>query len=148
MVVVARERYDRIAGAASVEPRDPFLDLRLMRCSYGLPDDQLRRDHYEKYVLRRAMDGLLPTSLTARRVRSHVGWEFIRTLRSEHASQGLDRGECELLRTWLADDLLESFSAALAGSAESKLSSWNLDDAYALARWLLAHLERPHPRTI
>lgn len=76
--VVARERYDRIAGACGIEARDPFMDIRLIRFCLTLPRDQLQRDGWPKWILRRAMEGRMPASLIWRRGKEHLGGEFSR----------------------------------------------------------------------
>lgn len=75
--IAARERYDRVAGAFGIEPRDPFLDPRLLAFCLTLPPDQIKRDGWPKLILRRSMAGLLPDSLRWRTGRSHVGSWFI-----------------------------------------------------------------------
>ena len=40
-LVVARERYDRVASVSAIEPRDPFLDRRLVEFCVSLPGKQL-----------------------------------------------------------------------------------------------------------
>lgn len=75
--IAARERYDRIAGACGIEPRDPFLDPRLLAFCLTLPPDRIKRDGWPKLILRRSMAGLLPDSLRWRTGRTHVGSWFI-----------------------------------------------------------------------
>lgn len=79
-MVVGRERYDRVAAACAIEPRDPFLDLRLVRFCLSLPRDQLQRDGWPKWILRRAMAGLVPADILWRPGKEHVGPEFIRAI--------------------------------------------------------------------
>lgn len=75
--IAARERYDRIAGACGIEPRDPFLDPRLLAFCLTLPPDRIKRDGWPKLILRRSMAGLLPDSLRWRTGRTHVGSWFV-----------------------------------------------------------------------
>ena len=79
-VTVARERYDRIAAAEGIEPRDPFCDIRLLAFVLSLPDSQLLRDGYRKYILRSAMAGRLPDSIRWNRIRDHHGLDFTRAV--------------------------------------------------------------------
>jgi len=61
-------RYeDRIGMAFSLEARVPFLDYRLVELVLGLPDHFKIRRGWTKYVLRRAMDGLLAETVTWRK---------------------------------------------------------------------------------
>lgn len=78
--VAARERYDRTASALAIEPRDPFLDLRVIRYCLSLPPDQLQKDGWPKIILRRAMAADLPEAILWRRGKEHLGWTFTRWL--------------------------------------------------------------------
>lgn len=75
--VVGRERYDRVAGALGIEPRDPFLDVRLLEFCLTLPPEQLHGNGWAKLILRQAMAGMLPESIRWKRGRDHVGWRFV-----------------------------------------------------------------------
>lgn len=81
-LVAARERYDRVASALGIEPRDPFMDIRLLRFCLSLPSAQMQADGWPKIILRRAMEGLLPAELVWRRGKKHLGWTFTRSLLS------------------------------------------------------------------
>ena len=72
----ARERYDRVAAAVGVEPRDPFLDLRVIAFCVRLPDGRRLQNGWPKAILRRAMAGRLPDAVRWRRGKEHLGWAF------------------------------------------------------------------------
>jgi asparagine synthase (glutamine-hydrolysing) len=57
---------DRNAMAFSIEARVPFLDYRLVEYLAGLPLDQKIRSGVTKYVLRRAVEGLVPDAIRCR----------------------------------------------------------------------------------
>ena len=75
--IAGRERYDRVAGAIGIEPRDPFLDVRLLEFCLTLPLEQLHGNGWAKLILRRAMAGMLPDSVRWKTGRDHVGWRFL-----------------------------------------------------------------------
>ena len=75
-LVVGRERYDRVASSVAIEPRDPFLDLRLVDFCLSLPGEQIRSDGWHKILLRRAMAGKLPHEIRWRRSKEHLGPAF------------------------------------------------------------------------
>jgi asparagine synthase (glutamine-hydrolysing) len=79
-LTVGRERYDRVAAAAGVEPRDPFLDRRVVEFALRLPGEQTFDDGWPKVLLRRAMDRELPHDVCWRRGRDHLGVAFTRAL--------------------------------------------------------------------
>jgi asparagine synthase (glutamine-hydrolysing) len=57
---------DRVSMAHSVETRLPFLDYRLLDLVLGQPLSLLFRDGWSKYLLRQAMEGILPTEVQKR----------------------------------------------------------------------------------
>ncbi len=79
-VTVGRERYDRVASAVSVEPRDPFLDQRVVALCLALPGEQKLANGWPKIVLRRAMTGRLPDAVRWRTGKEHLGWAFTQAL--------------------------------------------------------------------
>ncbi len=76
-IIVARERYDRVAGAIGIEPRDPFLDVRVLEFCLTLPPEQLHGKGWAKFIMRRAMAGRLPDSVRWKLGRDHVGLRFV-----------------------------------------------------------------------
>ena len=58
-LVVALERYDRVAAACGIEPRHPFLDRRLVEFCLALPWEQKLSGGWTKRIVRRAMKGIL-----------------------------------------------------------------------------------------
>jgi len=53
--------------AFSIEARTPFLDVRLAEYISQLPANARMREGWSKYVLRRAMEGVLPAEVVWRR---------------------------------------------------------------------------------
>jgi asparagine synthase (glutamine-hydrolysing) len=54
LIGAALERYDRLAASQSVEPRHPFLDVRLVSFTLGIPWDSPANQGLPKALLRRA----------------------------------------------------------------------------------------------
>ena len=75
-----RERYDRVAAALALEPRDPFLDIRVIEFCLSLPLPQLQSDGWLKIIVRRATAGILPDEVRWRRGKEHLGLLFTQTL--------------------------------------------------------------------
>ena len=57
---------DRMTMGVSLEGRLPFLDYRLIEWALALPGDMKLRNGTNKYVLRKAMNGLLPEEILDR----------------------------------------------------------------------------------
>jgi asparagine synthase (glutamine-hydrolysing) len=60
------ERGDRITMAASIEARVPFMDIDLGRLMARLPDAWRIRGLAQKFILRRAMQNVLPQAIVER----------------------------------------------------------------------------------
>ncbi len=59
-------RVDKMTMATSVEARVPFLDRELVEFALALPMDMKVRDGVGKWLLKRTVDGLLPTDIVHR----------------------------------------------------------------------------------
>ncbi|MFN2511739.1 MAG: asparagine synthase (glutamine-hydrolyzing), partial [Pyrinomonadaceae bacterium] len=59
-------KQDQMSMAASIESRVPFLDHKLVEYTAGLPERQKLRGWTTKYILRRAMEGVLPATILER----------------------------------------------------------------------------------
>ncbi len=106
-VIVARERYDRVASAFGIEPRDPFLDLRMIDFCLSLPTEQLQKYGWPKLVMRRAMNGMLPDRVLWRTGRMHFGSDFTGELWSGHSVM-LDPDERRALQPFVKPALLHA----------------------------------------
>ena len=58
---------DRNGMAHSIESRLPFMDYRIVELCFSLPDEMKIRNGETKWILRRAMDGILPPQVRDRR---------------------------------------------------------------------------------
>ncbi|RIK81488.1 asparagine synthase (glutamine-hydrolyzing) [candidate division KSB1 bacterium] len=104
---------DKNSLAIPVEVRAPLLDYRLVEFAFQLPVGLLIRDGWLKWILRKAMDDLLPPAITWRRKK--MGYPFplqdwlwnsmrtIETLLAESENPYLNRRYvCENLQPWIA----------------------------------------------
>ena len=126
--VAPRERYDRIAGDAGIEARDPYSDPEVIRFGLSLPPEQRRRHGLDKALQRRAMAGLLPEAVLSNDRRAHLGPAFARRVRPASAAGGLP----EEVRGYLVP---------LKGAAaeEDEMADWLAASAAALSDWLARH---------
>jgi asparagine synthase (glutamine-hydrolysing) len=62
-------RVDKMTMATSVEARVPFLDHRLVELAMGLPREMKYRDGQTKYILKRALEGIVPERVIKRKKR-------------------------------------------------------------------------------
>ena len=60
-------KVDRMSMATSLETRAPFLDADLMELAFSMPGDFKIRGGERKWIMKRAMRGILPDTILARR---------------------------------------------------------------------------------
>ncbi len=60
------EMEDRLAARAGVEQRHPFHDRRVVEFAFAIPEEQRCRPGMHKWILRRAMEPILPPDLLRR----------------------------------------------------------------------------------
>ena len=99
----AVDRYGRVAARHGVEPRHPFLDRELVELHRRIPAALMNRDGWNKWPLRQAMAGLLPTAVAWAPPHPHLGLSFNHRvmgplLEAKHPAVGdarnpLDRGK-------------------------------------------------------
>ncbi len=74
------EVLDMAAAAFTVEPRHPFVDRRLVEFCLALPPEQKLANGWSRFVLRRAMAGILPDEVRWRERHSNLSGSFTHTL--------------------------------------------------------------------
>ncbi|MGB5136191.1 MAG: asparagine synthase-related protein [Prochlorococcaceae cyanobacterium] len=146
--VAARERYDRIASALAIEPRDPFLDRRLVEHALRLPGHQKLQNGWPKMILRQAMAGRLPDSVRWRTGKEHNGWRFNAELeRSPEWSALMASVAVEDQLTPFVD--LQQYRSSLRAAEPSR--GWALQyqtwKGQHLAGWLSRHGNRLETKT-
>jgi asparagine synthase (glutamine-hydrolysing) len=142
--VVGRERYERVAASVAVEPRDPFLDRRVVALCLTLPGNQTLQGGWPKVVLRHAMADHLPDAVRWRNGKEHLGWSFTTALMDLMR----DRLRCYVEGGW---DIISSYTdvGAVRRSCESyfergdSAQAHNVYDAAHLCTWVGQHTSRP-----
>ncbi len=139
--VAARERYDRTASALAIEPRDPFLDLRVIRYCLSLPPDQLQKEGWPKIVLRRAMANDLPEEILWRKGKEHLGWIFTQSL-IRHGPRWKDRlsAAAPLLDGLVAPAILRQ----MQDKSWPETGDETMLNLFYLARWLARNGKESH----
>lgn len=74
------EKADVAAAHAGIEPRYPFMDRRLIELCISMPSHWKLRDGWDRYVLRRAVEGRVPATIQWRRRKSNLGPGFTHAL--------------------------------------------------------------------
>jgi len=75
-ITAGLERYNRVASHFSIEPRPPFADRDLIAFQARVPWHLRLREGWPKWILRKAMQGLLPPHVAWRRGKEHLGHQY------------------------------------------------------------------------
>lgn len=93
----ALEVLDAMAGAHAIESRCPFWEQNLVETCLAFPADQKMRKGFNRYVMRRAMDGILSPQVQWRSGKTDFSAQVVQSLRV------VERGRVEsLLDLWSA----------------------------------------------
>ena len=131
-LTVGRERYDRVAAGLAIEPRDPFMDKRLLVFCLSLPESQLKENGWPKLILRKAMVGKVPQEIIWRRGRDHLGFDFSTSIFNNWRDwRSILASRKHSLSRYIADRTLAN--ARDGTDADSPRSSF---DAFYLSVWL------------
>jgi asparagine synthase (glutamine-hydrolysing) len=80
LIPYALELADKAAAACCLEARYPFFDRRLMEFCLALPAEQKLRSGWNRSLLRRAMQGILPPEVQWRNNKADLSPNFRRNL--------------------------------------------------------------------
>lgn len=75
--VLALEESDAVSGAFGIEKRYPFWDKRLIEYCLSLPGEQKYGNGWNRLVMRRAMDGILPPEVCWRKDKTDFSANFV-----------------------------------------------------------------------
>jgi asparagine synthase (glutamine-hydrolysing) len=139
-----RARYERTAATHGVEPRDPFLDLRVMDLCARLPGHQRLRNGWPKAILRHTLAGRLPAAVRWRRGKQHLGWAFsTRLLEMESLRvSALLRENVEVLTRYVDLEAVDHARSRERGGDAA--ADWVAFVAAHVAAWLHNHAARPY----
>ena len=77
---VVYEMVDKISAAFNVEMRYPFLDKRLIEFCYAVPTEQKRHNGWDRIIMRRAMENILPTEIQWRKDKKYLNLNYTTNL--------------------------------------------------------------------
>ena len=142
------EMEDRAAARFGIEQRHPFTDRRMIELSFGLPEDQRLRKN-QKFVLRRAMRGLLPEIVRRRQDKAEFSETLFRAVRRIIASTE-HTPWCEKLG-WIDGNRIRILHREMerlhsVGDRAYIRLVWPLWMVCALDIWLDDRQSRPHER--
>jgi asparagine synthase (glutamine-hydrolysing) len=128
------------AAGRGVEVRLPFCDVRLVELCVSFPAEQKIRRGWTRYVMRRAMEGILPVEIQWRPGKSslHPGREKAWRANQNGRIEAILAHPTPIVARYLdADRVLELHRRSLAGetSGREDAALWR---ALSLALWLSA----------
>lgn len=142
----AMEVMDAMAGAHAVEVRCPFWEQGVVELCLSLPADQKMRDGFNRFVMRRAMQGLLPPEVQWRTGKTNFSPQLVygmrelerdkiaRTLERWNRAAGAVEGFVDpVLLGELWNSLEHEPDNSAPGAADKALSLWRV---LSLGLWL------------
>jgi len=128
-IAAIQEETNHLATMEGVERRHPFYDVRLLSYCLSLPADQKLRHGWPRWILRKAMEGILPKSVQWRPDKADLSPNFLRNLVGmESETLGQVVAEPERIRPYIDTHALEN-----AWQQRDAMSLWY---ALVLDRWL------------
>jgi asparagine synthase (glutamine-hydrolysing) len=118
---------DRNSMGHSIEARVPFLDHRLVEFAFTLPDEWKIQGLTTKYILRKAMDGILPEAIRIRK--DKIGFKAAPSLTfnfaRKHKSSVLEN-RTEYERQWFKAAGVENMMNSADRSVEAEFMLWRI----------------------
>ena len=142
---LALEGIDAMSGAHALETRCPFWEAGLAQLLVSLPADQKLRHGYNRYVMRRAMQGTLAPAVQWRRDKTNFASQITTLLRERegaHLEQFLAQWKTASsnLGRYVDAEKVEAqwqlLQAAPPGSPESAVHCFTLWKVFSLGLWL------------
>lgn len=121
-----------------VEVRFPFFDVRLAEFCLSLPPDQKIRRGWSRWVLRRAMEGVLPPSIQWRPGKAdlHSGWRYAMRSNKTDRIKALLREPGAVAERYLDLERLRPLCARFLSGGTTRSEEVDLWRALSLALWL------------
>lgn len=131
---IVMDLADKTAAINSVEARYPFFDRRVMEFCLSLPPEQKLHGGWSRYVLRKAMAGVLPESLRWRSDKANLSPNFDRGMRmrsKEMLNQAVE-GKSALIAAEFFN-----LDALMTSTEPGEKTDWTLVfSSIAAIRWL------------
>ncbi len=120
---------DRTSMAFSIEARVPFLDYRVVEFAASLPADQKIRNGVTKFILRKAIRGLVPDAIRCRMDKKGFATPEEVWMQGEMSKKVLEILSSETFRNrhyWDADAVAENYKGFLEGKTSYSSEIWRM----------------------
>jgi len=130
------EVIDAVCGKFNIEPRYPFFDKRLIEFALALPVEQKMYNGWDRIILRRAMDNVLPSKVQWRPDKSDISPNFdINFLKfNKNIIDEMVNNNFDLIEDYIdLNGLMEDYNKYKDGDNPSSTNVWK---AVNLILWL------------
>lgn len=139
------EAGDRALARCGIEQRSPFNDRRIIEFAFAIPEEQRWRHGKPKFLLRQAMNGLLPESVRNRNTKADFSHIFLQALRSQGGARLFESLQTEQLG-WINGEEIRRMYRRMEndyriGNQRYASSTWPLWMVYGIELWLRALTE-------
>lgn len=136
---------EAVGAGAGVEVRFPFFDVRLAELCLSLPAEQKLRRGWSRFVMRRAMEGILPDRVQWRPDKSNLGPGFRNGLMSldRQALEAIAANDGAGLAEYVKIDYVYLLHGRLVSGQATTSEELALWRALSLALWLNAREAAP-----
>ncbi len=144
------EMAERLSSRFGLESRHPFNDRRLMEFAIALPQEQRRRGAHSKFVLRQAMQSLLPETVRQRLTKA----EFSHTFAQAFETLGGDRLFQRLaINMWVNGEQVRKLYQEMVHLYSRKdlgygVLTWPLWMIMGVEAWFTMIFDPPSPKTV
>ena len=136
MIPIELENLDWIAARFGVEPRHPFYDKRLIEFCLSIPVEEKRQNGYDRLILRRAMENIMPEGVRQRIIKTDLGPNFNKNMMKleKNRMDNLILENSSLIEKYVDIPLLqEKYIEYVAGNTQHTHDIW---DILVLGLWL------------
>lgn len=140
------EAGDRALARCGIEQRSPFNDRRIIEFAFAIPEEQRWRHGKPKFLLRQAMNGLLPDSVRNRNTKADFSHIFVQALRTQGGARLFESLKTEQLG-WVNGEEIRLMYRRMdayyqAGDQRYTSATWPLWMVYGIELWLRALTEQ------
>lgn len=135
------EAYDVVSTTYGVDARYPFWDKRLVEFCLALPPELKFHNGFTRYIIRRALDGILPHEIQLRRSKTGIAPHFDEGISCDaqllQSTVAMQQGKLSGYINW---DNFEAYLKRFIGSNAARRNTWMyVWPTATLAAWLSRH---------
>lgn len=136
-MTVTLDREEQPTSRSGLEVRHPFFDQRIVEFAWAIPEDQCRRLGQERFILRNAMQGILPELIRTRITKGEFNQPFLESLKFNRGKVGWENLNIARLG-WVDPSRLKADLTSLMESYDKGI------EQYGVRVWLAIAMEIWH----